>query len=494
MKSKNPYQLVLIALVFILSGCVSIEELTPTPLPTNTPQPTAVVTAIPTIELTPQQPYDDPQNKITYTLSASMDYDAKTITADETIDLINGTGIELRDLQLVVLPNSIPSVFELVQLNLDGKEHTDYVLDGQSLLVKGVKLPNGEKLQVQLRFKLVLPTATQGDPNVVRPAIFGVSDKQVNITDWYPMVVPYTKDGWLLHPASFYGEHLVYSAADVSLDLTFTDPTAIPMIAASSLVIGPEGTHKYQLTNARDLVLSMGRQMHVTSGEVKGVTVNSYYFEPYAKAGEAVLSTTLESVDLFSHLFGPLQGHNSISAVQGDFDDGMEFDGLYYLSNSFYNLYDGNASQYLVMVAAHETCHQWWFGQVANDQSTAAWLDESLSTYCEKLYYENFHPDLVDWWWMTRINFYEPKGLIDGDVSSYGGFEPYTNAVYRQGAKFMDELRTLVGDEAFFGTLRQYADEKRFKIATPQDFFRILREHTDADLTPLIKKYFSGNY
>ena len=45
-----------------------------------------------------------------------------------------------------------------------------------------------------------------------------------------------------------------------------------------------------------------------------------------------------------------------------------------------------------------------------------------------------------------------------------------------------------------YDILNKYNDEKRFKIATPQDFFRILREHTDADLTPLIKKYFSGNY
>ena len=39
----------------------------------------------------------------------------------------------------------------------------------------------------------------------------------------------------------------------------------------------------------------------------------------------------------------------------------MEYDGLFFLSNGFYNLYDGTSSSYLVTLAAHETAHQWWF-------------------------------------------------------------------------------------------------------------------------------------
>jgi aminopeptidase N len=146
------------------------------------------------------------------------------------------------------------------------------------------------------------------------------------------------------------------------------------------------------------------------------------------------------------------------------------------------------------MVAAHETCHQWWFGKVANDQALHPWMDESLATYCEILFYENYYPELVDWWWFTRVNFYEPTGFIDQDIYTYQGFTPYTNATYRQGARFLEELRTLMGDEAFFAFMRQYSDELKNKVATPQDFFRILRENTSADLEGLISTYFQGTY
>ena len=494
MNKKLPFYFTFLVASIYMGGCVSVSEQTPTSTPWVAPTPTIGITPLPTMPQVDTIPSTRPINKVSYDIKAKMNYDAKSLIVDEVIHFSNGTGMTLPDIQFVVLPNAVAGTFELIQISLNGQIYEKYELVGQSLLIKGLQLSDGDGLEIAIRFKLSLPLATQGDPNVIRPTIFGVSDKQVNITDWYPMVVPYTQNGWLLHDPGYFGEHLVYPAADMTLDLTFTDAANLPTIAASSLMFGPEGSHEYKLTNSRDFVLSMGRQMRVRSGSIRGITVNSHYYDPYETAGEAVLQTTLNAVDLFTHLFGPLQERESISAVQGDFDDGMEFDGLYYLSNSFYNLYDGKPNQYLILVAAHETCHQWWFGQVANDQAVSPWLDESLSTYCEQLYYENFHPELVDWWWMTRVNFYEPSGYIDGPVTTYSGFEPYTNATYRRGAKFLHELRGLIGDEAFFGTLKQYADELRFQIAEPADFFRILRQNTDADLAGLLAEYFQNSY
>ena len=60
----------------------------------------------------------------------------------------------------------------------------------------------------------------------------------------------------------------------------------------------------------------------------------------------------------------------------------------------------------------HETAHQWWFEQVANDQAQQPWLDESLATYSERIYYENIHPDLVSTGGgHIELTFYNPKVL-----------------------------------------------------------------------------------
>jgi aminopeptidase N len=145
-------------------------------------------------------------------------------------------------------------------------------------------------------------------------------------------------------------------------------------------------------------------------------------------------------------------------------------------------------------VAAHETAHQWWFEQVANDQAMQPWLDEALATYSERLYYEGISPDIVPWWWAYRIDFYNPQGFVDIPVYEGQGFRPYTNAVYFRGAHFLEDLRARVGDDVFFAFLQDYFVQEQGRFATPEDFFRILRARTNTDISDLIRQYFQNVY
>ena len=176
--------------------------------------------------------------------------------------------------------------------------------------------------------------------------------------------------------------------------------------------------------------------------------------------------------------------------VQADFNHGMEYDGLYFLSRAFYNTYDGTAATYLVSIAAHETAHQWWFGQVGNDQALEPWLDEALCTFTERLFYEALHPDALDWWQAYRVDYYEPQGWVNLSIYDYEGYRPYRDAVYLNGMNFLTDLRALVGEDAFSAFLQDYLTRERGKIATAEDFFAILRDHSDADLSDLLAQYF----
>jgi aminopeptidase N len=179
----------------------------------------------------------------------------------------------------------------------------------------------------------------------------------------------------------------------------------------------------------------------------------------------------------------------------GDFNDGMEFSAFFFLSHDFYNLYDGSLNNYLIDVAAHETSHQWWFEQVADDQAEQPWLDEALATYSEHVFYETASPASVKlWWWPVRIDFYQPQGWVDIPIYAGGGFRTYTNAVYFRGAHFLDDLRTRIGDEAFFAFLQDYVVKENGKIATTADFFRILSQHTTTDYSDLVSQYFQNSY
>jgi aminopeptidase N len=214
-------------------------------------------------------------------------------------------------------------------------------------------------------------------------------------------------------------------------------------------------------------------------------------------AGEEVLHNTADAFALYSTLILP-SPRLSLSVVEADFLDGMEYDGLFFLSRGFYNLYDGTPKGYLTFIAAHETAHQWWFGLVGNDQALEPWLDEAMCTYMEHIFYENVYADypvdsgqsFLDWWWYYRVDFYEPSGWIDGSVYDFNQFRPYRDSVYLNGAKFFEDLRNLIGDEAFFAFLKDYARQEQHQVATAADFFAILRENTDQDLDALLEKYF----
>jgi aminopeptidase N len=218
--------------------------------------------------------------------------------------------------------------------------------------------------------------------------------------------------------------------------------------------------------------------------------VISYSFPTDTRASEQVLKDTAQALGLYSDLFSPYP-YASLSVVEADFLDGMEFSGLYFLSRGFYNLYDGTPQGYLTAIAVHETAHQWWYNQVGNDQALEPWLDEALCTYSERIFYENIYPDLLSWWWAFRVDYYEPSGVIDGAIYDYYSFLTYRDSVYLHGAQFLEELRTIIGDDAFFAFLRDYAARFANQQVTGDDFFAILQEHTTKDMSRMRSKYFT---
>lgn len=432
-------------------------------------------------------------------MNVVLDYTAKSATVDETIIYPNHTGQPLNDFLLAVEPNLWPNCFTLSALTLDGAAVTDYSLDGQKLAfaLPAVLQPEAT-IALQIQYTLNLPLIEPTNPNLSRPRIFGYSLKQINLTNWYPFIVPNVAGEWVLHDPWYYGEHLVYDAADYVVNVKPADPAVTPVIAASgapsNASTGSAGEWTtYTLTAGRAFALSASTEFVTSSTQVGNVTVTSYYFQFFEGGGKAAMNAAAQALQIFSQKYGPYP-HQTLAVVMGDFNDGMEFSGFFYLSKDFYNLYDGTPKNYLIFVAAHETAHQWWFEQVANDQAAQPWLDEALATYSEHIFYEGTDPSLVSWWWAYRIDYYQPQGWVDIAVYDGGGFRTYTNAVYFRGAHFLDDLRARIGDEAFFAFLQDYLAQENGKIAASTDFFRILRTHTQTDFSDLIRQYFQNVY
>ena len=490
---KSIHLLSFLFLLSILFACSS-------PAPISTPTQAAILppTLVPPTETailptnTPTATLVPAPERAKYTINATLDYANKTVSVDQTILYPNHSGETLNDLVLAVEPDMWPGSFNMTSLSVDGAPISTYDLNGQKLdFSLPAPLAPETTITVAIQYTLILPFAEQLDPSVERPRIYGYTARQVNLANWYPFIVPYEAGtGWVLHDPWYYGEHLVYEAANYEVNLK-TDPSVV--VAASGFAEQNGDSTRYTLTAGRTFAISASPEFKSVSTQVGDVNITSYYFPFYENPGKTVLDVSAQAVELYSQLFGPYP-HKTLAAVMGDFNDGMEYSAFYFLPRDFYNLYDGKPMNYLVFVAAHETSHQWWFERVANDQAESPWLDESLATYCERLYYETYHPELVSTWWPYRMYYFDPSAKMDIPVYAGTGFQPYTNATYFVGAHFLEDLRTRIGDEAFFAFLKDYSTQMNGKIATPQDFFAILRQHTNADISDLIATYFTNAY
>ncbi|MCK6538593.1 MAG: M1 family metallopeptidase [Anaerolineales bacterium] len=446
-----------------------------TPLPpTNTPLPTlaSTATALPSPTTVPSSA------RTQYTLYALLDYYGHQLAVDETITYTNQTGLALSDLLLVVEPN-LRGGFTLEHILLNSNP-LNYDLNGNRLSVYlSQPLMPSSQVTLAMRFRISIPAKVKDHP-------YGYDVDQVNLTDWYPFVAPYS-NGWVLHEASYLGEHLVYDAADFEVNVKTTEGS---ITIATSGVPEPNGEWtRYRLYGARTFALSASDQFKVVDAVSGGAQIRSYYYPGYETQGLAILNAAVRAVGLWEGQFAPYP-YSSLSIVQADLNDGQEYDGLIFLATKFYNEYNGSARSNLVAIGVHEVAHQWWFGLVGSDQAMEPWLDEALCVYSEALFYKYIYPNSYEWWWNFRVNYFGPSGYVDTTVYEAPTFRAYVNAVYLNGANFVEALHYRMGDDAFFRFLQDYASRYGRGRATAYDFFAVARQNTTADISDLVRAYF----
>ena len=458
---------------------------TETPLPKATdtftpPAPTA--TAVPAATISPVIP--PASTRTLYTFYLSINYAGKAAAVNETIRYANTTGQSLASVVMAVEPNLWANCFSLSAISQDGTAVTNYTLDGQRLTIYPAQpIKPGAVTTFSIGYSLSLPPKSSSDT-------FGYLSYQLNLTDWYPFIVPYS-GGWVLHDPGAFGEHLVYDSADYDVNVKVNKPGV--MIAASASNDSNGDSMHYHLEGARTFVLSASDQFKVDESAVGSIKISSYYFSGYENASKGVVWMATQSLALYQAKFAPYP-HQSLSVVETDVPDGQEYDGLVFLGTNFYSGYNGTAKSDLITIGTHEIAHQWWFGLVGSDQAMEPWLDEAMAVYSENIFYQYNYPNFGEWWWNFRVNYFGPQGYVDSSIYDFGTFRAYVNAVYLNGADFLDDLRTRIGDEAFFAFLKDYASQFSYGHATGAGFFAVLRQHTHKDFSDIVQQYFQKSY
>lgn len=493
MKHQKIFMVLGILCLAILAGCTSQTTLPTTPLPSTlpaTPEPaqhtaTGPAALMTTEEPTPTVEIEDSQADIAYQLDVSLDYAEHTMTVTQTIDYANNSGIKLAEIPLIIPPIRTADGFSLLNLQFGaGYEASTYAIQGEVLwLTLSPALEPDQRLTFNLLYKIEIPESQTA---------FGYTDRQMLLSDWYAFVPPYLPGGsWLIHQPGYVGEYLAYPLADFTVNLRFSPPMESLVVAASAPLLALDGNcWRYTSEQVRNFSLAISPEYQAFSASSELTTIYAYMLPEHADLGDRAASIALEAWTLYSELYGD-NPRRFMSIIDADLTDGLECDGLFYLSSSYFASADETPQNYFHLLVAHETAHQWFYGLVPNDQANEPWLDESLSAYSELLYLERFYPDLVDWWWGFRVRAFGPTGTVDSTIYDFFTTRPYINAVYLRGVTFQQALRDEVGDEAYFSALKLYADSTQgdyFRDAA--SFFEAFRQVTDTDLSRLRAIYF----
>jgi aminopeptidase N len=139
-------------------------------------------------------------------------------------------------------------------------------------------------------------------------------------------------------------------------------------------------------------------------------------------------------------------------------------------------------------LVAHELAHQ-WFGDLVTCRSwDHLWLNEGFATYLDGLYTEHSRgrtqliedlAGLAEWYFETEKEDARPVVFPYFRESLDYYFDGHA---YAKGAWVLHMLRGLVGDEAFFRSLRHYLHRHQGRLAVTDDFRRAAEETTSRDL------------
>jgi aminopeptidase N len=270
-----------------------------------------------------------------------------------------------------------------------------------------------------------------------------------------------------------------------------------------------KATYSYQVTVPKDLtVLANGEP---TGAVPKGKTLKTYGWEMRRPMAPELASVAIGKFDVTASVTaGKMQDitaieaslkastnqrqkFNTTTADMLKWESGMfgryPFDstgGVLDTSNVGYSMesqgrpvYDtdtANLTPDAIITIAHEQAHQWFGDSLTPARWSDIWLNEGLATYTEWLYAEQ-HGGLT-----AQKMFDTTYALAAQDphwrvaTAAPGRNHIFDWAVYYRGAMTLHLLRTQLGDKAFFGLLRRWADGHRYGNVTTAQFIQLAEQ------------------
>jgi hypothetical protein len=349
----------------------------------------------------------------------------------------------------------------------------------------------GETVEFSLQFEGQVPV------QIRRSGRNNAEGVDYSMTQWYPRMVEYDRDGWNLFQYVGREFHGVFGHFDVTLhmDSAFT-------IAATGTLQNPEEIgHGYAGLNqgpiagaeavlswhfvadsVHDFAWAADRDYtHDVVTNDNGPDIQLFYLADSVNTKDWTFLGRVgtQTAELMAQYFGTYP-YTHYSIVQGG-DGGMEYPML--------TLISGDISRNgLISVTVHEFLHSWYQGVVATNEQLYCWMDEGFTEFAQMVVLAEMNGEplsgrmnrLVEYANRLITNpLHEPMSIL---ADHYETNFAYGMNAYYKGATFLYTLKNLLGDDVFYDGMKTYYNQWKFKHPTPHDFKRIMEKKSGMEL------------
>lgn len=305
----------------------------------------------------------------------------------------------------------------------------------------------------------------------------------LSMTQWYPKLVEYDKDGW--HPNPYVGRefHGVWGDFDVSITI---DSNYI--IGGTGYLNNPEEIgHGYaeniKKLNSETLTWHFIAPMvhdfawaadpdfiHDMILGPNDVELHFFYLNnpDILENWKQLQEDTAKMLVFFNENIGEYP-YKQYSVIQGG-DGGME----YPMCTLITGVRDYKS---LFGVTTHELAHSWFHHLLGTNEAKYAWMDEGFTSFydmlCESaiLGTEGLYSGLYNRYYQLVNSGVEEPLTTHADRFQYN--YAYGVASYSKGAVFLAQLGYIIGEDNLRKTIKRYYEVFKFSHPTPNDFKRI---------------------
>lgn len=319
---------------------------------------------------------------------------------------------------------------------------------------------------------------------------------EYSMTQWYPKLSEYDKDGWHANPYIGREFHGVWGNFDVKI------------IIDSSYLLGGTGNlqnpqqigHGYE-DKSKSIKRAKGNRLtwHFIAEKVHDfawaadpdfvhdiVKLNETTDLHFIYQGDTLVENwknlqplTVKAFNYINNRFGKYP-YKQFSVIQGG-DGGMEYPMATLISG-------WGSMRGLLSVTVHEALHNWYYGLLATNESKFPWMDEGFTVYAQyatlnHVYGANpLNPYARQYGSYLGINRAGLEEPLTTHADHYEHNAAYGTASYSKGSVFLHQLSYIIGQEAFDKGMKRYFETWKYKHPTADDFKRVMEKTSGIEL------------